>query len=148
MNAKERELEELVNQVEADNVFSMPPLFELYATLFSILIAIIFFIYPTMLVESEGAYSIMLAIMPQTGWALSFFTACMLKAIGLIIDNNAMRIIGLLVSSVLYVALSVCYGFFFPSIGGTAFACMAIFTILSIPIVKYTTIRHKKEDGK
>lgn len=146
MNAKERELEELVNQVETENVFSLPPLYELYATLFSILIAIIFFIYPTMLVESEGAYSIMLVVMPQTGWALSFFTACMLKAIGLIIDNNIMRVAGLVVSSALYITLSICYGFYFPSIGGTAFACMAIFTLFSIPIVKYTTIRHKKEE--
>lgn len=147
MNKKERELEELVNDLNCTKPVSIPPVFEMYVTLFSILIAIMFFIYPSMLMNAPGQpelYKYMTGIMPQAWWAFSFFTACMLKAIGLMFNNDSMRIIGLIASSALYILLAVCYAFSFPSIGSVTFTCMALFTLISIPIVKHTSIKHKE----
>lgn len=143
MNKQELELEKLVNEVEMDSNFSPPPLFELYTTLFSILICVVFFLYPQMLYESKSLYILMINVMPQYAWALFFFVACLLKAIGLILDKGIMRVLGLVLSSLLYIVLCICYSMDFPSIGAITFACMAVFTAISIPLVKFTTIRHK-----
>ncbi|WP_251635169.1 hypothetical protein [Sporosarcina sp. NCCP-2716] len=55
-----------------------------------------------------------------------------------------MRVTGLALSSALYATMTVCYALSFPSIGTITFGCMTVFTLLSIPLVKHTTIRHKK----
>lgn len=148
MNVQERELEVLAQEVKDDHTISIPPMFELYATLFSILMSVMFFIYPQMLYGGDGGtvrvYSNMMHVMPQAAWACSFFTASMLKAIGLLTDKTFMRVLGLILSSVLYIALAVCYSIAFPSIGAITFTCMAVFTIISVPLARHTTIRHKK----
>lgn len=147
MNKQEQELEKLVQDVNGSKPMAIPPIFEMYVTLFSIMIAIMFFIYPDMLMKAPGQpdlYKYMTAIMPQAMWAFAFFIACMLKAIGLMFNCDSMRITGLVASAVLYVLLTVCYAFSFPSIGSVTFACMALFTIVSIPIVKHTSIKHKE----
>lgn len=150
VNSQERELEALVKEVEAEYNISIPPMFELYATLFSILMAVMFFIYPHMLrdVESQPAhvYGNMMYVMPQWAWALSFFVASMLKACGLIFNMKPMRITGLIASSILYIALAACFSIVFPNIGSITFACMAVFTLISIPLVKHTTINHKGKE--
>lgn len=147
MNRQEVELEELAEKVNQKTPYSVPPMFELYATLFSILISIMFFIYPDMLFRADGhpikLFANMSRIMPQWAWALCFFVACMLKAIGLMFTINWMRIAGLVLSSLLYVSLAFCYAVDFPSIGAIVFSCMTMFTIISVPLVKHTTIRHK-----
>lgn len=148
MDQQEIELEELVEKVNQKIPYTIPPMFELYATLFSISTAIMFFLYPKMLyagvAEPVRVYTHMQFIMPQSMWACAFFVACMLKAIGLIFNYAWMRKTGLLFSSVLYAALTVCFALTFPSIGAISFGCMTIFTVVSVPLVKHTTIRHPK----
>ncbi len=142
MDIKERELEELVNDVEK-RPMSIPPLFELYVTFFSIAIAIMLFAYPNMIDVSTKLYQYMENIMPQAAWALCFFAACMLKAIGLLVNVNWLRITGLVASVILYVTLAFCYAMSWPSIGTIIFSLMAIFAAASIPFVKHTSIRIK-----
>lgn len=145
MNKQERELEQLVKEVESINV-SVPPLFELFATVFSIAVAIMLFAYPNMIYDYPARlYDRMMWVMPQSWWAISFFAACMLKAVGLLCNKDTLRVVGLLVSTVLYTTLAVCYTMDFPSIGSITFFCMMIFTVISIPFVKHTSIKHKKE---
>ncbi|MFD1450823.1 hypothetical protein [Oceanobacillus sojae] len=142
MDIKERELEELVNDVEK-RPMSIPPLFELYVTFFSIAIAIMLFAYPDMIDVSTKLYQYMENIMPQAAWALCFCAACMLKAIGLLINVNWLRVSGLVASVALYVTLAFCYAMSWPSIGTIIFSLMAIFAAASIPFVKHTSIRIK-----
>ncbi|WJY27495.1 hypothetical protein [Sporosarcina trichiuri] len=142
---KEQELEQLVQEVKAITI-NVPPLFELFVTLFSILTSIVLFAYPDMIYSYPARlYTHMMYLMPQYVWALCFFVACLLKAVGLLVGINWLRIVGLLGSAALYIALTVCYAIDFPSLGAITFSCMTIFTILSIPLVKHTTIRHKAE---
>lgn len=143
MNKQEIELEKLVNEVDATNV-SVPPLFELYTTVFSIALSIMLFSYPDMIDASTRLYYYMTMIMPQTAWAFSFFAASMFKAIGLLWDKNFMRITGLSLSVVMYAFLTFCNIFSFPSIGSITFSLMAIFAGLSIPFVKHTSIKYRR----
>ena len=145
LNKQERELEKLVKEVEASNV-SVPPFFELYTTVFSIAVSVMLFMYPNMIYAYPARlYDHMMAIMPQSTWAICFFAACMLKAAGLLMDKNVLRIVGLVFSAVLYTLMTVCYAMDFPSIGSVTFGCMTLFTLVSIPFVKHTSIKHKKE---
>lgn len=145
MNAKERELERLVNEVESTQI-SVPPFFELYTTVFSILVAIMLFAYPDMIYAYPARlYDHMMAIMPQYMWAFSFFVACMFKSIGLLADKDIFRIIGLVLSVILYAVMTFCYALDFPSIGSITFGCMTLFAAVSVPFVKHTSIKYKKE---
>lgn len=145
MNKQEKELDKLVKEVESINV-TVPPLFELYATLFSISVAIMMFAYPSMIYNYPARlYDHMMSLMPQYMWAVCFFIACLTKASGLMLNINIVRIIGLLMSAVLYILMAVCYAMDFPSIGTLTFVSMAVFSLVSIPFVKHTSIKHKKE---
>src|SRR5699024_10334462 len=90
-------------------------------------------------------YDYMMAIMPQSTWAICFFAACMIKADGLLMDKHVLRIVGLVFSAVLYTLMTVCYEIDFSSIGNVTFGCMTLFTFVRIPFVKHTSIKHKKE---
>lgn len=140
MESEEQKLDDIAQRIENENLAVFPPVFEMYATLFSILVAVIMFIFPSMLHSEDDLYKWMLAIMPQYMWAFSFFIVGILKAVGLMIDNNHMRVIGLVGSSFLYAMMTVCYAIDFPSVGTVMFACMTVFAVFSISIVKHTSL--------
>ena len=140
MDNKEKELEQLVEKVKNESDLRFPPIFEMYATLFSLSVSILMFIFPNMLQPDTNLYTWMLKIMPQFMWAFSFFGAGMVKAVGLLLDNVALRVLGLVMSAMLYLVFTVCYAINFPAIGAVTFACMTLFTVISINIVKHTGI--------
>lgn len=140
MDKKEKELNELVEKVRIEESIKFPPIFEMYATLFSICVSILMFLFPNMLQPDTNLYTWMLKIMPQFMWAFCFFGAGMVKAVGLLLDNAPLRILGLVMSAVLYLVFTICYAISFPTIGAVTFACMTIFTVISINIVKHTGI--------
>lgn len=142
MDKKERELEQLVDELENDK-FAVPPFFELYVTVFSILVSVMLFAYPNMIYAYPARlYDHMMAIMPQYSWAIGFFVVALLKSIGLLLNINVLRVVGLVGSAILYAMMTYCYAMDFPSIGAVTFACMLIFTVISIPFVKNTSIKH------
>lgn len=138
MDAKEKQLDELVKMVESHKIPKHPPLFEIYVTMFSILTSILLFWFMDLFLSGANLYSLLLKIMPQYLWALGFFTAGMLKAVGLLIKNDPMRILGLVMSSILYLMFCISYSIIFPNVGAVMFFCMTVFTIISIPVVKHT----------
>ena len=140
MDNKEKELEQLVEKVKNESDLRFPPIFEMYVTLFSLSVSILMFIFPNMLQPDTNLYTWMLKIMPQFMWAFSFFGAGMVKAVGLLLDNVALRVLGLVMSAMLYLVFTVCYAINFPTIGAVTFACMTVFTVISINIVKHTGI--------
>lgn len=140
MNSHERQLEEVSRIVEEYREIKHPPTFEMFVTLFSILMAILLFWFPDMLnpERSAGLYQTLLEIMPQTWWAVFFFVAGMSKATGLLFRKDWLRVTGLIMSVGIYLLFTISYIVVFPSIGTVIFACMTIFTIISIPNVKHT----------
>jgi|SRR5690625_3233262 len=142
MDQREIKLEEISNKVNSYKSTKHPPVFEMYVTLFSILTAVILFLFPDMLQpEVDGItnlYWLLLSIMPQYMWALLFFVAGVTKAVGMLIDNNITRVVGLILSTAVYAILAVCYFMSFPTIGSITFTCMTLFTLISITMVKHT----------
>lgn len=139
MTPEEKELETLVRNINADEPIRFPPIFEMYITLFSIALSVLLFLFPEMLVnQSSNIYDWMMKIMSQNMWATTFLVAGLLKATGLLIDNRYLRYIGLVLSVVVYLTLTVCYSLVFPTMGAIQFGCITLFTILSIPVVKHT----------
>lgn len=140
MDPKERELDELVERVKKEDTLKFPPIFEMYTTLFSIAVSVLMFIFPNMLHSDANLYTWMLKIMPQYMWAFCFFGAGMIKALGLLLDRNYLRVIGLVFSATLYLVFTICYSLNFPTIGAVTFGCMTVFAVVSIEIVKHTGI--------
>lgn len=145
MNEKETKLEEISDKVNSYEPIKHPPIFEIYITVFSILMAVLLFLFPDMLhlniENSTNFYWFLLSIMPQPMWAFSFFIAGMTKSVGMLIDNNTTRVVGLLMSALLYIAMTAGYAVSFPTIGTVTFVCLTVFTLISIPMVKQTGLR-------
>jgi len=142
-------LEEAAHQIEQKPITTPPPAFEIFTTCVSISVAVMLSLYPDMfyVLDSSPAnlYRNMAGLMPQTLWALIFFVACMLKAMGLLFNLKRMRIIGLIASTCLYALMAYCYALDFPSIGFIVFTYMTLFALMSIPIVKHSSIRKRKK---
>lgn len=149
MNNDDSELQALVADAEATIKTSHhQPMFEVFTTMFSILFTISLFIYPEFLSQDVESYVIMTEIMTQTVWAVIFFIASMMKAIGLLIDSRVLRISGLIISIMLYLIISISFAVMFPNILSIVFGVMAVFTAISVPLVKFTTIKYKKSESK
>lgn len=142
MDDKEIKLEEISDKVNNYKTTKHPPMYEMYVTLFSILTAVMLFLFPDMLQPPDSSvtnlYWLLLSIMPQYMWAFAFFVAGVTKAVGMLIDNAPTRITGLVLSALIYSVFAVCYAMNFPTIGAVTFTCMFIFTLISIPMVKHT----------
>jgi hypothetical protein len=141
---QEQKLEEASQMIESYTVKKHVPTFEVYATVFSILTAIMLFWFPTMLETTQastgGLYWLLLSIMPQYMWAFIFFGAGVLKAVGLLVKSDSMRVLGLVMSAILYLVFTICYAINFPAIGMVTFSCMTLFTLISIVLVKHTSL--------
>ena len=141
MTPDEKEIELMMENLEVDKALKTPPLFEMYITLFSLGTAIVLFLFPGMLDEGNAnVYDWMTRIMSQNGWALVFFLASLLKASGLLFNQNILRYGGLIISSLIYLTMTICYTTGFPALGTVQFACMTLFSLLSISVVKHTGI--------
>lgn len=139
MDSKERQLEEISEKVNNYKPSKHPPIYEMFVTMISITLSIMLFLFPDMLsTEYSSLYTILLVIMPQWGWAFTFFIAGMVKAIGMLIDNKYLRIGGLVMSSLIYAVFSISYTVMFPTIGSVVFTAIMVFCLISIPDVKRT----------
>lgn len=144
----EQDIQNLADELD-EKLASAPPMYEIFITVFSLAFAVFLLVVPEALTHGDAAsqwkpYLAMLNIMPQVGWALVFSAASLAKAIGLLLDNKSLRIIGLLLSAVLYLILTGCFAYGFPNIGVVTYATMGIFTLASLPLVKVTGLRGVK----
>lgn len=147
MDAQERDLEEIYDQIKQYEPFKPIPIFEVYISAFSILITITLFWFPFLMEEAKSAgtlelYGNLLEIMPQHWWAFVFALAALLKAFGLMFRFNNLRIAGLLVSAALYALIAFFFAMDYPNIGMIQFTCMAVFSLAAVFVVKHTTIRN------
>ncbi|PAV30152.1 hypothetical protein CIL05_06710 [Virgibacillus profundi] len=145
MDQKERQLEEISEKVNNYKPTKNPPIFEVFITLISLVLAIMLFLFPEMLSDGvhgmSSLYGLLLLIMPQPCWAFTFFGAGILKGIGMLIDNKYLRISGLIVSVLAYTVFAITYSITFPTIGSVIFTGMAVFSLISIAEVKRTGIK-------
>ena len=150
MNDKEQELEMKFNRVKDYPSFRPIPVFELFISTFSISITLILFWIPGFMhqntaVGGENLYSMLLEVMPQYMWAFVFAAAALLKAFGMLLEWNAMRYTGIVISILLYAIIAYMFIVMAPNIGMIQFTCMAVYSIVSLVNVKHTSIRTRKE---
>lgn len=145
MNNKERELEEVAERAlqKAEKLNLAPPIFELYAALLSMSLAIMMFLFPNVLSGEGGFYLIMVDIMPQGAWGISFFFGGVVSSLGMLFNKSPLRIAGLVAMTLLYGTLTAIYGYLLPNFGFVLMLWITIFTIASIPLTKFTGINLK-----
>lgn len=141
MNVKELQLEQVSKAIENHKVSKAPPIFELYAALIAMSIATIMFLVPGILSQASEIYGYMKIVAPQGGWAVMFLVSGLVSAIGMLADKGFLRVLGLLFMSIMYSVLTVVYTMVLPNFGVVLMLWLTVFTIVSIPIVKYTGLR-------
>lgn len=148
---KEMQLEQVAERAikNAEKLNLAPPIFELYAAMLSMSLAMLMFLLPELLeARTTGFYGAMIMIMPQGGWAIAFFTGGVLSSMGMLFNKVWMRILSLVILSMLYGTLTVIYAFLLPNFGFILMLWITIFTIASIPLVKYTGIWNNNTKGE
>lgn len=142
---KEMQLEQVAERAikNAQQLNLAPPIFELYAALLAMSLAVIMFLIPGLLEMEGGLYVYLDVIAPQEVWALSFFTAGVTTSLGMLCNKIAIRIIGLSMLTALFGTLTVIYGLLLPNFGFILMLWITIFTIASIPLTRYTGIWNK-----
>ncbi|MCA1800061.1 MAG: hypothetical protein LC650_02060 [Actinobacteria bacterium] len=147
-NSKEEQLEQIAEKVinRAENITLAPPIFELYAALLSMSLAMVMFLFPELLELRTSFYAMMTAIMPQGGWAFGFFIGGVASALGMLFDSTWMRVWALLGMAFMYGTLAMIYGFLLPNFGFVFMIWITAFTVASIPLTKYTGIWNRKKE--
>lgn len=150
MDNKEMQLEQVAERAlqNAEKLNLAPPIFELYAALLSMSLAIMMFLLPNILEGAGGFYHMMVTVMPQGAWGLSFFFGGVLSSLGMLFGNKSLRILGLSIMSLLYGTLTVIYGMLLPNFGFILMLWITLFTIASIPLVRYTGIWNLNSKGE
>lgn len=143
---KEMQLEQVAERAirNAQQLNLAPPIFELFAALLALSFSILMFLFPGILDGNGGFYSLMTTVMGQTKWALSFFVAGITGALGMLVNKIWIRVAGLMLLSLIYGVLTVFYATLLPNFGFVLMLWITIFTVASIPLVKYTGIWNKK----
>jgi hypothetical protein len=147
---KELQLEQVAERAiqNAEKLNLAPPIFELYAALLSMSLAIIMFLFPELLAGRGGFYGMMTSLLPQGGWAIGFFLGGVLSAVGMLFDKRALRIVSLFIMAILYGTLTAIYGMLLPNFGFILMLWITIFTVASMPLTKYTGIWNKPKGSK
>lgn len=144
MNKEEKELDELVNNIKSEKKIQHLPYFETFVTLLSLSIAFMLFLAPELMDTDRGrVYGWLLKIMPQFMWAFSFFGAGLFLSVGLSLDNKTLRTLGLVMTSLLFLAFTVCFSTSFPSVSALVYAWITIYTVVSLAEVKHTRLAIK-----
>lgn len=143
---KEMQLEQVAERAirNAQQLNLAPPIFELFAALLALSFSILMFLFPDILDGKGGFYSLMTTLMGQTKWALSFFVAGITGSIGMLANKTWIRVAGLMLLSLIFGILTVFYATLLPNFGFLLMLWITIFTVASIPLVKYTGIWNKK----
>lgn len=141
----EQQLEQVVRSIRELEMAKAPPIFELYSSLVAISISILLFLLKGVFFQEATFYVLMRAVMPQYGWALLFFAAGVLSAVGMLIDNDGLRIFALALMVASFGMVAAFYILTFPNMAGVLMFWLTIFSGVSIPMVKHTGIRKQKQ---
>ena len=140
---EEQELNEELQEIAAAARTIRPiPLFEWFVTMFSIAMSVVLFLDPTVLMQSGETpietYDIMLQMAPPHLWAFAFLLAGLTKSVGLLVHSIPLRILGLVMSVLIYLSLSITFIVHYPNIGAVMGTLTAIFSGIAITAIKPT----------
>lgn len=142
MTNKEQQLEAAVDSIKNYEVAKAPPVFELFAALVAISISILLMLLPGVFTQNDTLfYQLMRSVFPQIIWAFVFCGGGVMGALGMLLDSLVIRIVALLLLGTTYGVVAAFYIITFPNLAGILMFWIAIFTIASVPMVKYTGIR-------
>lgn len=141
---KEQRLKEIANALEEHSYTKAPPIFELFAAIVAMSISTLLFVLVGVFEQDATFYELMRMVMPQTGWAATYFVVGIVAAAGLIFDKKTVRIISLGAMAATFGLTTVFYLMTFPNLSGILMFWITIFTIISIPMVKFTGLKYKK----
>lgn len=137
----EQQLEHMVNVIKSYKVSKAPPIFELFAALVAMSISILLFVLAGTFHQESTFYILMRAVMPQTGWATIFLVGGLTSAWGMLFDSAFARVAALVILLVTFGTVAIFYLLVFPNLAGVLMFWIAVFTGVSIPMVKYTGLR-------
>lgn len=150
MDNKEVQLEQVAERAirNAERLNLAPPIFELYAALVSMSLSVAMFMFPQLIEGAGGFFHNMEGIMSQGSWGIGFFIGGVVSAVGMLANSRFTRIAGLLVMSCLFGALTGIYASLLPNFGFILMLWITIFTVASIPLVRYTGIWNINTKGE
>lgn len=140
MDKNEIKLERVSQNLNDFDVPQTVPIFEIFVAMVAIGISIMFFTVPNFIQGDIALYKLMGLVFPQFVWAIMFSLGGITGSLGLLFRSNIMRVVGLIMLAGVYSVMAICYILIFPSIGAVVMAGIALFAVLSIPIIKYTGI--------
>jgi len=152
MDKKELQLEQIAQEAQRVEITPAPPIFELYASLIAMSLSALMFLFPGILDSNTELYELMLGALPTHGWALSFMISGLTGAIGILANSKALRILALCALTLLFGTVTAMYGLAFPNFGIVFMTWLTVFTVASIPLVRFTGLnlgkRHKKKGSE
>lgn len=113
------------------------PLFELLISLFSLYMAALLFWFPDLLANGGPAYDKVENMAGAQKWAFIFFAAGIIKVIGIMMNKKWVRIVGLLMSVVIYSILTIAFSFSFPNFTVGIFGLLTFFSLVQIFYTDY-----------
>lgn len=141
----EHVLEGLVKEVtEQQQLTLAPPIFELYVALLSMTLAILMFLFPADVMSNAGLLQEITQLFPQYIWANIFLAAGLIGTAGMLLNKNYLRVVSLIIVAGCYGTLTYMSFDGSPSFGAVLVSWITVFTLISIPLVKFTGIRIRR----
>lgn len=148
MEKNDIRLEKIAAQAEDFEVPQSIPIFEIFASLTAIAMSMLLFLVPGFLEADAALYHLMEHIMPQIGWAVALMAVGSISAIGNLVTSSVMRIMGLFGMSGVFAAIGAYYIVEYPNLGSVVMPSLALFCLITVPIVKFTSLgKSKKKRG-
>ena len=138
MDKNDVKLEQVAAQAENFDIPQPFPVFEIFVAMVALGISMILFMFTDFMETDYALYHLMNTVLPQYGWGISFAVGGIVSGMGLLLHTNWLRIFGLVMLAGVYGVMAVCYIMEFPTIGAVVMTGMTLFSLLSIPIVKFT----------
>lgn len=140
---KEQQLEQVASAITEYQESKAPPIFELFAAIVAMSISTLLFVLVGVFEQDATFYKLMRTVLPQTGWAVTYFVAGMMSTVALLIDSVVLRVVALTLMVAAFGITAAFYIVTFPNLSGILMFWITVFTAVSIPMVKYTGLRHK-----
>ena len=148
MNKNDIRLEQIAAQAEEFEVPQSIPVFEIFSSITAIALAILLFLVPGFLAHDPSLFHLMESVMGQPGWAVALMVGGVIGAVGNLVNSISMRITSLFILAAVYGSISACYIVEYPNLGSVVMPGMAVFCMITVPIVKFTALGKKKHKRK
>lgn len=137
----EQQLEQVTDAIRTYSLKKAPPIFEIFSAIVAMSMSVLLFSLPGVMEQDMTFYRLMLAVLPQYGWAIAYFSGGIVATIGLLFDSVSIRITALCFLVVAFGITAAFYIVTFPNLAGVLMFWITIFSAVSVPMVKYTGLK-------